>query len=362
MSEREIYWKADDQAQRLAELVSSDEKVKELPLRRDVRSLGKLLGVVIKEQAGSKVFDDEEDLRHLAIRHRQRENGKGQGEPESPADEDLPREAMAAIARMSNAEAYQITKAFATFFELTNLAETNHRKRRSRAHRVNEEPKKPGTLRATLERMRGAGIDAPQALEWLRRVEVVPVFTAHPTEVARRVVLFKRRRIARELEKLDRLPLAEADASDSQEAILAEITALWQSDAVRRRKPTVSDEIAMGLDHYPVSLLPVIAPIYEELARDFREVYGVDLDPAELPTVVRFGSWVGGDRDGNPHVSAGSTRAALQKARELILADYLGAVENLRQLLTPSTFRVGVSAPLREALERYMEEFPEEAR
>ena len=209
---------------------------------------------------------------------------------------------MALIARMSVSEAYQITKAFATFFELTNLAETNHRKRRSRAHRVNREQKKPGTLRATLERMREAGMDAPKALEWLSRVEVIPVFTAHPTEVARRVVLFKRRRIAGELEKLDSLPLPETEAADIEEAILAEITALWQSDEVRRRKPTVRDEIAMGLDHYPAFLLPVVAPIYEEQGRDFREVFGVDLDPGELSTVVRFGSWVGGDRDGNPFV------------------------------------------------------------
>ncbi len=118
----------------------------------------------------------------------------------------------------------------------------------------------------------------------------------------------------------------------------------------------------MGLDHYPASLLPVVAPIYEELARDFREVFGVDLDPGELSTVVRFGSWVGGDRDGNPFVDPESTRATLQKARELILSDYLDAVEQLRRLLTPSTFRVGVSAPLREALESYIEAFPEEAR
>ena len=120
--------------------------------------------MVIKEQAGTKHFDDEEELRRLAIRHCQQENGKDLGELEGAAQEDPPREAVAVIARMSNAEAYQITKAFATFFELTNLAETNHRKRRSRAHRVNQEPKKPGTLRATLERMREVGIDALKAL------------------------------------------------------------------------------------------------------------------------------------------------------------------------------------------------------
>ena len=218
---------------------------------------------------------------------------------------------------MTVADAYQIVKAFSTYFELTNLAETNHRKRRQRAARLAQQaPDKPGSLRGTLLRMREAGISAEQALAWLRRVEVMPVFTAHPTDVARRVVHFKRRRIARELEALDRLPLTDAEALQGQNAMLAEITALWQTDEVRRRKPTVLDEIKMGLDHYPDSLMTPLPALYEDMAAAFREVYGLDLPPGELPTVVRFGSWIGGDRDGNPHVTAASTRDALQKARE----------------------------------------------
>ena len=97
--------------------------------------------------------------------------------------------------------------------------------------------------------------------------------------------------------------------------MLAEITALWQTDEVRRRKPTVLDEIKMGLDHYPDSLITPLPGLYEDIAAAFREVYGVAIRPADLPTVVRFGSWIGGDRDGNPHVSAETTRDALQKAR-----------------------------------------------
>ncbi|BCR06832.1 phosphoenolpyruvate carboxylase [Desulfuromonas versatilis] len=362
MTDPELFWSAGDQNERLQELTSDDPRAKELPLRRDVRSLGRLLGVVIKEQAGQAVFDAEEHLRRLAIRHRELESDLGEAAPEDPAERELLREAAAAIARMSEAEAYQITKAFSTFFELTNLAETMHRKRRSRAHLVARAPQKPGRLRATLQRMRQAGIDAPTALGWLGRVEAVPVFTAHPTEVARRVVLYKRRRIADELEKLDRLPLGEEQVAESQEAMLAEITALWQSDEVRRQKPTVHDEILMGLDHYTVSLLPPIAAFYEELARDFRAVYGGDLEAAELPTVVRFGSWIGGDRDGNPYVSAESTRDALQQARELILSNYLDAVEKLRRLLTPSTYRMGDQALLRKGLAEFAEKFPEAAR
>jgi phosphoenolpyruvate carboxylase len=362
MASDDPYWEAPDQAGRLDELTTADAARKELPLRRDVRSLGRLLGTVIREQAGQAVFDLEEELRRLAIRHRELEGVQVGAGPENSADQQLLQQMAGIVAGLSTSEARLIVKAFATFFELTNLAETNHRKRRSRAHRVAGAPGKAGSLRATLARMREAGIDAAEALAWLGRVEVVPVFTAHPTEVARRVLLFKRRRIAAELERLDRLPLAADEAQARQEAILAEITALWQADEVRRRQPTVLDEIAMGLDHYPAALLPPIPLLYEEMARDIGEVYQIDCDPARLPTVVRFGSWIGGDRDGNPHVTAASTRAALHKTRELILADYLGAVEDLRQLFTPSTCQVGEDAELREALERCAQRFPEAAR
>jgi phosphoenolpyruvate carboxylase len=360
MAPKDILWQTSDQCERLAELTTSDEKRKTLPLRRDVRSLGKLLGTVILEQEGEATYEAEEELRRLAIRHRELHDAGGEAEnPEAAA---LLARSAEIIGSMTVAEARRIVKAFATFFELTNLAETNHRKRRSRAHRVVGAPDKPGSLRATLQRMRDAGIDAGAALAWLGRVEVVPVFTAHPTEVARRVVLYKRRRIAGELERLDRLPLDDSEAAASQEAILAEISALWQSDEVRRRQPTVLDEIAMGLDHYGVSLLPPLAAFYEEVAESFREAYGVEIDPAELPTVVRFGSWIGGDRDGNPFVTATCTGDALQKARELIVADYLDTVEDLRRLLTPATSQVGESAALQQRLERYADQLPQAAR
>src|SRR5204863_6501122 len=117
------------------------------------------------------------------------------------------------VGRLSFENAHQMTKAFAIYFELTNLAETNHRKRRRRAAQSSVEVlAQPGSFLGTLRRMRDAGIAEKQALEWLSKIEVTLVFTAHPTEVARRTVLFKRQRIAEELEQLDRLPLTEREA------------------------------------------------------------------------------------------------------------------------------------------------------
>ena len=354
MTVEELFWKAGDQAARLAELVSLEGELKEIPLRRDVRSLGRLLGIVIREQAGEEAFVAEEELRHLAIQHRQLNDNQEGACLDFPGERELQEQAAGIINRMTVAETYRIVKAFSTYFELTNLAETNHRKRRQRAARLTStSPDKPGSLRGTLLRMQKSGISAEQALQWLGMVLVVPVFTAHPTDVARRVIHFKRRRIARELEALDRLPLTDTVALHGQNAMLAEISSLWQTDEVRRRKPTVLDEIKMGLDHYPDSLITPLPALYEDMAAAFHEIYGFNISPSELPTVVRFGSWIGGDRDGNPHVTAGSTREALQKGREIILGEYLLQLEELRRFLTPSTCRAGISPQLGKTVQKY---------
>jgi len=284
----EFLWKAEDQIERLADLIGERENGKDLPLRRDVRSLGILLGWVIREQAGEHAFDTEEELRHLTIHHREAAEKKEGTDAAVPQESEVPEGAIRLIREMGIGEAYLIIKAFANFFELTNLAEANHRHRRRRAARLASTSDKPGSLRGTLRRLHQQGIAAEEALELLRRVQVMPVFTAHPTEVARRVVLFKRRRIAGELAEFDRLPLTEAEGCRRQDAILAEITALWQTDEVRRRRPTVEDEVRMGLDHYPGSLIAPLPVLYRDMAEAFAEVYGVNLAPGELPAVVRF--------------------------------------------------------------------------
>lgn len=352
------HWKAANQAERLNELTTSDPEVKERPLRRDVGSLGRLLGTVILEQAGQEVFVLEERLRTLSIRHRELERTDNCNGESNAAEQGLLQQMINIVTPLSLENHMDIVKAFATFFELTNLAEANHRKRRSRAHRVAGAPGKAGSFRTTLQRMRDAGIDFDQALAMLGQVDACPVFTAHPTEVARRVSLYKRRRIASELDKLDVLPLSDDKALECQEKILAEITSLWQSDKVRQSKPTVIDEIAMGLDHYKVSLLPPISSLYEAMALDIRDIYQVECPVLALPNTVRFGSWVGGDRDGNPFVTADSTREALQKARELILNEYLDELAHLRRLLTSSTNQIGRLASLEQCLSSALETFP----
>jgi phosphoenolpyruvate carboxylase len=348
---RKPLWKADDQRARLAELTArSDEPAKDNPLRRDVRSLGAILGEVLVEQSGQDLFASVEELRRLLIKHRE----TARRCPEKSSSPALMLKAREIVSEMDLTRAHQVTKAFATYFELTNLAETNHRKRRRRAGKLDREhPPLPGSFRGTLVRMKESGISAEDALAAIGQIAITPVFTAHPTEVARQTVLLKRRRIALQLERLDRLPLTDEKAEDCENNIRAEVTSLWQTDEVRLAKPTVDDEIRMGLRYFRLSLFDALPKIYAEIAASFREVYSLDLDENALPTLVHFGSWIGGDRDGNPLVTADHIRGALAMARALILREYLHDVESLSDRLSSSRRQIAVSEDLLARLQHY---------
>jgi phosphoenolpyruvate carboxylase len=342
-------WTATDQQGRLTELLSDEPEQKEAPLRRDVRSLGRLLGMVLQEQEGPDLYDAVERLRQLASRYRE-----SAAEAAPGAEPEAMQMLEAAIRGLSVAQAYKVTKAFAIYFELTNLAEANHRKRRLRAARVlADRPPQPGSMAGTLLRMQRAGIGPDEALRHLSRVAVIPTFTAHPTEVARRTVLYKRRQIAHQIEQIDWLPLTDAEAGEREAAIGVAITELWQTDEVRRRAPTVRDEVRMGLDYYPNGLIATLPRLYDDIARAFARVYGVDLPAPDLPQVVQFGSWIGGDRDGNPYVTPDATRDALQLARQTILSHYIRAIESMVEQLSMSVAQASVSPALTAALERY---------
>ncbi len=348
-------------AARFAELTAdTSDPNKELPLRRDVRSLGILLGRVLVEQEGEAFFDTVEQLRRVLIQHR--EQSAGLPLHRIPGDVWQPDPALMAQAReiirsLPVETAYRITKAFAIYFELTNLAETNHRKRRRRAARMLA-GKNPvdGSFRGTLVRLGKAGITREVLFESLNKIRVTPVFTAHPTEISRHTIRLKRRRIASYLEHLDQLPLSGTEAREYESLILAEITALWQTDEVRLNKPTVRDEIHMGLDYFPMVLFDTVPRLFSELQESLREVYSVD---AEVPQVLSFGSWIGGDRDGNPFVTADSTRTAVTMARHVIVDHYIAETTRLITHLSVSTRRIGVSEKLTERARQYEQELGE---
>ena len=348
-------WLPSSWSQRLAELTSPSAELKAAPLRRDVRSLGTLLGTVLREQAAPGIYEAVESLRQAAIARREVED-----EEEQPLD-------LGAIHEQAgdSVQAYQLARAFSLYFELINLAETNHRKRRRLAHQLEEsaqpgaqERVQRGSLRGTLRALRGAGVELPKVLQLLGQVCVTAVFTAHPTEVARRSVMFKRRRISDLLEQLDRIPIPAAELEALEADLLAEITALWQTDDVRAARPTVRDEIRMALDYFESSLfdtLPVLhAEVRHALCAEFSESADEVPQLADLPQLVGFGSWIGGDRDGNPFVTPATTTEALAMSRDLVYAHYLKRLQNVFEQLASSTNQVAVSAELAEKLKSYL--------
>ncbi|MFP5236797.1 MAG: phosphoenolpyruvate carboxylase [Acidobacteriota bacterium] len=345
-----LLWNPESWSQRLAELEARSGELKEAPLRRDVRSLGMLLGEVLREQAGEELFKQVEALRQGTIRRRDAES-------RSDAQEAAKHEA-AALALLHSLpvdRAVLLTRAFAFYFELINLAETNHRKRRRLALQLTgDAARQRGSLAGTLLAMKRVGITADEALDWLQRVLIVPVFTAHPTEVARRSVMFKRRRIGEFLAALDRIPVPEQELARLEEAIRAEITNLWQTDEVRSQRPTVYDEVKMGLDYYDVAIFATLPALYREIAQALREAYRLEIEAHDLPQVLRFGSWIGGDRDGNPFVTPQVTRDTIQLARGHLLLFYQNRLESILDLLTSSAQQVGVSDALMAKLKTYV--------
>jgi phosphoenolpyruvate carboxylase len=422
-------WTPTDWSQRLAELQGSTGELKEAPLRRDVRSLGMLLGEVLREQAGPALFDAVEELRRTAIARREAEAAQedlrptsqsrdvGQpeiGEESTPTSQSRdvghPEIGDLSIPTTQNRDAgsrdvghpglqaalfsvrkyaddltttYQLARAFSFYFELINLAETNHRKRRRLANQLEAtgstvEKVQRGSLRGTLRQLKLAGVTAKQAFELLQKVCISPVFTAHPTEVARRSVMFKRRRISDLLEQIDRIPLPASEMEALERDLTAEITALWQTDDVRTARPTVRDEIRMALDYYESSLFDTLPVLYNEVEAAFAAEYP-DSEPdggptsqsrdaghpiprrdaghsihGELPILVSFGSWIGGDRDGNPFVTPEQTREALAMAHGLLMQHYGRRMQEVFDQLGSSTQQAPVSAALSARLDEYI--------
>jgi phosphoenolpyruvate carboxylase len=347
-------WTPTSWSDRLAELEARSGEAKEAPLRRDIRSLGTLLGQVLREQAGNVLFDAVESLRRTAIARREAD---GSGNLAAGRRYLEQAEALTHQVATDPRTAFFLARAFAFYFELINLAETNHRKRRRRSALLDATaaPQR-GSLRGTLRRLRAVGVSREEALALLARICITPVFTAHPTEVARRSVMFKRRSISDLLEQLDTIPLPATDLDEIEAALLAEITALWQTDDVRHARPTVRDEVRMALDYFEASLFETIPVLYAEIASSLDAEYPnlEQTQLASLPVLVRFGSWIGGDRDGNPFVTAATTAESLAMSRELLHDYYLARLKDLFDQLASSTHQAPISPALRQRLDAYL--------
>jgi phosphoenolpyruvate carboxylase len=307
--------------------VRADEPT-DAPLRRDVRLLGDLLGRVLVEQEGELLLDDVERIRGLARAARQ---GADQGE------------LTAAVAALPLERQASVLRAFATYFQLANVAEQQHRIRRRRAY-AHEERLLDDSLEASFARL----ADVPRE-EIEERVFLRLVLTAHPTEAARRTVLTAHQRIAALLGELDDPLLARRDAIERE--LAAEITTLWQTDEVRSKRPRVVDEIRNGLWFFEQSLIDAA----EGLLADYRShIPGA-------PAPFGFGTWIGGDADGNPNANAATAGEALERARGLLRTRYRDEVRALAAAIGVSSRIVDVDDGLVESIARDERELPDYA-
>jgi phosphoenolpyruvate carboxylase len=314
--------------------------VKDAALREDVHALGGLIGETLRDQGGEEFFKLVEGDRLAAI---QRREAEGAG-AERLQDRTQGR---------SPAAATDLTRAFSIWFMAVNTAEKAHRVRRRREYLSDTSTPQPGGIADCIARLQKDGVSLDQALQLIGTLSIEPVFTAHPTESTRRTILRKQQHIAHDL--LDRLnptsTRAELDLLWAR--VRLEITSIWQTEEHPREGLTVVDEREHVL-FYLIDILYRVVPLfYEEIEAALASAYSVPVEQIEVPNILRFGSWVGGDMDGSEDVHGKTIRETLQRHQQLIVSTYFAECEQLAESLSQSANRVGVSAKLAARIASY---------
>ncbi|HVD85723.1 MAG TPA: phosphoenolpyruvate carboxylase, partial [Bradyrhizobium sp.] len=301
-------------------------------LRTDIRLLGRILGDTVRDQEGADVFDLVERIRQTSIRfHR---------------DDDRParRELEIILDSMSISETVRIVRAFSYFSHLANIAEDQNNIRQMRARSSAGGPSRPGTLALTLSHARAAGFSAADLRRFFEGALVSPVLTAHPTEVRRKSTIDREMEIAALLDRRERVQLTPEEVAASDEQLRREVLTLWQTNLLRRTKLTVLDEVANGLSFYDYTFLHEVPRLHCVLEDRLNEG---DNSPGELASFLRMGSWIGGDRDGNPFVTADMMRGTLRMQSSRVLRYYLEQLHVLGSELSLAAHLADVSEDLR---------------
>ena len=318
----------------------SPEEQKDAPLRNDIRLLGRILGDTVREQEGAETFDIVERIRQASIRfHRDNEPGAR-------------RELEAILDSLSATQTLAIVRAFSYFSHLANIAEDQHHIRRNRAHvRAGTAPR-AGTLAYALKRAREAGIDADELRAFFDHALVSPVLTAHPTEVRRKSTLTRELEIAAVIDAREQMEGDAFELERSEEKLRRAVLTLWRTNMLRQIKLKVLDEVANGLSYYDYTFFRELPRIYcaieDELARQTPAAKNAE----RLASFLRVGSWIGGDRDGNPFVTADVQRETMRLQSARALGHYLEELHALGGEMSVSGTLAPVSAPLHELAER----------
>jgi phosphoenolpyruvate carboxylase len=313
---------------------------KDTALREDVHALGGLVGDVLRDQGGEPLFERVEGDRVAAI-------GRRDGDAGSAV------ELVARTAGRDAVEARDLIRAFSTWFEVVNLTERVHRVRRRREYLAHSDRPQPGGIGDCMYRLKAAGLDGARVLELLAGVTIYPVFTAHPTESMRRTMLRKHQQIADlMIERLDPT-LTPFEQRSVWERIRMEITSGWQTEAHPRERLTVADEREHVLFYLAEVVYRVVPALYEEIGLWMQTVFGLPPELDRMPLMLRFGSWVGGDMDGNTEVHAKTIRETLQRQHQRVISAYFQECRALADKLSQSAGRVAASRELEARIAEY---------
>jgi phosphoenolpyruvate carboxylase len=294
----------------------------------------------VRQQQGDAVFATVERIRQASIAFRR------------DGDMAARRELEATLDSLSRERTIDVVRAFSYFSHLANIAEDQHHIRSNRAHAVLGAPAPRGTVRHALARLREAGVSRVRLQNLLNTVLISPVLTAHPTEVRRKSVLDREIEVAELLAERDRARMTPHEEARADEAMNRAVLTLWQTSLLRREKPTVIDEVANGLSYYDHTFFRELPLVYAEI-EDQLAAFDPAWNNTELKSFVRMGSWIGGDRDGNPFVDAGVLRETVRMQSKRIVDYYLDELHLLGAELSLDLARVSISKQLQELIDRF---------
>jgi phosphoenolpyruvate carboxylase len=312
-----------------------EEIDKDLPLKEEIRLLGRLLGDTLREQEGDDIFNLIERIRQTAVHFRR------------SGDEPARAELEIMLGGLAQDATTAVIRAFSYFSQLSNIAVDLHHNRRRRAHQLAGSPAQEGSLVLAIRRIAEAGLGPEELRGFFAEALVSPVLTAHPTEVQRKSVLDCQREIASLLEARDRMQLTPDELATNEEGLRRTILSLWQTRILRELRLTVQDEIENGLAYYRYTFLEQLPRLYAELEDQLNARW--PQRQWRIPAFLTMGSWIGGDRDGNPYVTHDVIRYALARQSAMSLEYYLEQVQQLRSELAQSVRLVQVTPEL-EAL------------
>ena len=318
---------------------------KDQSLREDIRRLGRLLGDTVRNQHGDEVFDLIEQVRQNSIRFRR------------DADEAARTELETTLDGLTNDQTTQVIRAFSYFSHLVNLAEDQHHIRRTRAHQIAGSAPRAGSLAHTIEALYNTGHSTQQLVDFFQTAQVAPVLTAHPTEVQRKSILNCQMVITRLLDERDRMQLTPEEAEANEEALGRAVLTLWQTRMLRTSKLSVLDEVENGLSFYDYTFLRELPQLYAGL-EDLLVSKDASFKQTELPSFMKMGSWIGGDRDGNPFVTATILEKTLAMQSTCAFKFYLDELHTLGSQLSMATLLVNVSNDLQALAQRSPDHSP----